>query len=133
MNPRYLRVAQRARHRCEYCHAPEVVFNFPFEVEHVIQTTRQGADDEENLALGCRSCNVRKSDRTTGRDEVTGEEVPLFHPRRDRWEQHFQVDPDSGEIIGVTPVGRVTCSQLDLNAPAQLQARYQWMRLHLFP
>ncbi len=110
-----------------------MVFNFPFEVEHVIPTARQGSDEEENLALCCRSCNVRKSDRKTGRDETTGEEVPLFHPRRDRWEEHFRVDADSGEIIGLTPVGRVTCTQLDLNAPAQLQARYQWMRLHLFP
>jgi hypothetical protein len=37
MNPRYVQVALRAEHRCEYCHAPEVVFNFPFEVEHVIR------------------------------------------------------------------------------------------------
>jgi hypothetical protein len=133
MNPRYLRVAQRARHRCEYCHAPEFVFNFPFEVEHVIPTARQGSDDEENLALGGRSCNARKSARLTGQDEITGAEAALYHPRRDRWEEHFRVDPDSGEIVGLTPVGRATCAQLDLNAPAQLQARSLWMRLRLFP
>jgi hypothetical protein len=34
MNPLYARVAARAGDRCEYCHAPEAVFNFPFEVEH---------------------------------------------------------------------------------------------------
>lgn len=28
MNPRYPAVAQRAAHRCEYCLAPEAVFNF---------------------------------------------------------------------------------------------------------
>jgi hypothetical protein len=32
MNPHYEVVALRAGHRCEYCHAPEAVFNFPFEV-----------------------------------------------------------------------------------------------------
>ena len=37
MNPRYSAVAERAGHRCEYCGAPEVVFNFPFEVEHIIR------------------------------------------------------------------------------------------------
>ena len=36
MNRFYSEVAERAGHRCEYCRAPEVVFNFPFEVEHII-------------------------------------------------------------------------------------------------
>lgn len=35
MNPRYHAVSTRAEHRCEYCHAPEATFNFPFEVEHI--------------------------------------------------------------------------------------------------
>jgi len=35
MNSFYTLVADRAAHRCEYCHAPELVFNFPFEVEHI--------------------------------------------------------------------------------------------------
>lgn len=42
MNPNYERVAERANHRCEYCQAPELVFNFPFEVEHIIPVYRQG-------------------------------------------------------------------------------------------
>lgn len=33
MNPQYAAVAERALHRCEYCHAPEVIFNFAFEDE----------------------------------------------------------------------------------------------------
>lgn len=33
MNPHYHAVGTRAEHRCEYCHAPEAIFNFPFEVE----------------------------------------------------------------------------------------------------
>ena len=36
MNPLYAPVAARAAHRCEYCRAPEVIFNFRFEVEHII-------------------------------------------------------------------------------------------------
>jgi phenylacetate-coenzyme A ligase PaaK-like adenylate-forming protein len=31
MNPHYPQVALRAGHRCEYCHAPEAVFNLPLE------------------------------------------------------------------------------------------------------
>ena len=60
MNPHYEVVALRAGHRCEYCHAPEAVFNFPFEVEHIIPLVRDGADATPNWALACRACNVRK-------------------------------------------------------------------------
>ena len=46
MNPRYPFVAERAAHRCEYCRAPEAIFNFPFEVEHIIPLSRDGHDDD---------------------------------------------------------------------------------------
>ncbi len=35
MNPLYFFVAERAHHRCEYCHAPESIFNAVLEVEHI--------------------------------------------------------------------------------------------------
>jgi hypothetical protein len=133
MNPHYTDVARRAGHRCEYCHAPEVVFNFPFEVEHVTPSSAGGDDVLANLALACRSCNLYKATRETATDPDTQEEVRLFHPREDRWEQQFQVDPESGEIAGRTPVGRATVVCLEMNSPAQLLARSQWMRLGLFP
>lgn len=133
MNPHYPSVAGRARHRCEYCQAPEAVFNFPFEVEHVIPTCRGGVDVESNLCLACRACNLRKSDRFVAHDEISQEEVPLFHPRQQRWTDHFRVDLESGEISGTTPTGRVTVIALDLNHPLQLMARSLWIRLRLFP
>jgi 5-methylcytosine-specific restriction endonuclease McrA len=80
MNPLYPLVAQRAGHRCEYCRAPEAIFNLPFEVEHIIPTSRNGSDGESNCALACRSCNLYKSDQLEGLDELTGEIVRLFHP-----------------------------------------------------
>lgn len=52
MNPYYTAIAQRANHRCEYCKAPKVVFNFPFEVEHIVPLSRQGSNDESYRALG---------------------------------------------------------------------------------
>ncbi len=133
MNPRYPSVARRAGHRCEYCRAPEAVFNFPFEVEHVMPTSRGGADDEANLCLACRVCNLRKSDRLVAFDANTQQEVPLFNPRERRWADHFQVDLEAGAIDGTTPTGRVTVDCLDLNHPLQLVARQVWIRLRLFP
>jgi HNH endonuclease len=133
MNPNYTLVADRANHRCEYCHAPELVFNFPFEVEHIIPLCREGADSEENLALACRSCNLRKGNRVSGIDSESNTEVRLFHPRFDRWENHFQADTKSGLIRGLTAIGRTTINSLGMNSQPQITARQLWFRLSLFP
>ena len=133
MNPYYRAIAQRANHCCEYCKAPEVVFNFPFEVEHIIPLSRQGSNDEANLALACRSCNLRKSNRICGVPSGSNAEVRFFHPRDDEWGEHFQISTDSGEIMGKTPIGEVTLESLEMNSPAQVAARQLWIRLGLFP
>jgi hypothetical protein len=133
MNPLYALVADRAQHRCEYCLAPEAIFNLPFEVEHILPVSKGGANAESNLALACRSCNLRKSDRITGIDPETEATAPLFHPRQDDWNTHFQVNRQSGKILGQTPTGRVTVTLLALNSPLQLSARLLWMSLKMFP
>lgn len=133
MNPRYPRVAGRAGHECEYCRAPEAMFNLPFEVEHIIPPSQAGVDDESNWALACRSCNVFKSDHLNALDPETGTVVPLFHPRMHRWKDHFRANANAGDIAGLTPIGRATVYRLRLNAQQQLEARRQWMRLRLFP
>ncbi|MEW6356146.1 MAG: HNH endonuclease signature motif containing protein [Planctomycetota bacterium] len=133
MNPRYTQTALRARHRCEYCHAPEGVFNLPFEVEHIIPVSREGPDNEANWALACRSCNLRKATRLDAVDPKSQGVVRLFHPRQDRWEEHFRADVKGGRIEGVTAVGRATAAQLEMNGQAQVAARRQWIRLGLFP
>jgi hypothetical protein len=133
MNPHYPLVAERAAHRCEYCRAPEVVFNFPFEVEHVIPPMHGGADDETNFALSCRACNLFKSNHLDGVDPQTETVVRLFDPRQDRWDEHFRADTATGVIVGLTPIGRATVVRLQMNTPTQSAARQQWMRLGLFP
>ena len=129
MNPFYLQVAERANHRCEYCHAPEVVFNFPFEVEHIIPIAKRGKTDLDNLALACRSCNLRKSDRISGYLPDSNVEVNFFHPRQNQWIAHFGVNRESGEILGLTLIGRVTIDYLMMNSSSQLTARKIWLRL----
>ncbi|HWX41043.1 MAG TPA: HNH endonuclease signature motif containing protein [Blastocatellia bacterium] len=132
MSPRYPLVSERAGHRCEYCHAPEIIFNFPFEIEHIIPITRGGTDDEANLALACRCCNVWKADHLTGVDGATQSAASLFNPRRDSWDYHFSVDVEEGLIQGLTPAGRATVNRLKMNAGLQVAARRQWIRLGLF-
>lgn len=133
MNPHYAYVALWAGHRCEYCHAPEAMFNFPFEVEHIIPISRGGTDLEPNWALACRSCNLRKAMHVSGLDPEGQAVVRLFHPREDRWEEHFRVNLKSGKIEGLTAIGRATVARLAMNSEAQIAARRQWMRLGLFP
>jgi hypothetical protein len=131
MNPNYPFVSARARHACEYCRAPELVFNLPFEVEHITPQARGGETREDNLALSCRSCNLYKSDHTRAFDELTGREVGLFNPRLDAWREHFSIDEETGEIRGLTESGRATVSRLRINSAAQVSARRQWLLLGL--
>jgi hypothetical protein len=51
----------------------------------------------------------------TAKDRTSGETVPLFHPRRDRWSDHFAWTDDATEIVGTTPTGRATVEKLELN------------------
>jgi HNH endonuclease len=133
MNPYYTAIASRANHRCEYCHAPELIFNFPFEVEHIIPISRRGVDNEVNLALACRSCNLRKGSRISGIDSDSNTEIRFFHPRQELWSDRFQVDSESGMVTGITSVGKVTVEYLEMNSSTQVAARQLWIRLGLFP
>ncbi|MEH2061803.1 MAG: hypothetical protein V7K50_05920 [Nostoc sp.] len=60
-------------------------------------------------------------------------EVSFFHPRQDKWSEHFQVDNQSGKIIGITSSGKVTIEYLEMNSASQVVARQLWIRLSLFP
>lgn len=133
MNPLYPLIAGRANHACEYCHAPELVFNFPFEVEHIVPTCRGGLNEVDNLALSCRSCNLRKGTLTHALDPESRTQVSLFHPRTMLWLEHFSVNSETGEMIGISAIGRVTVMALKLNSRNQLEARQLWIQLSLFP
>lgn len=132
MNPNYPIVAQRARHRCEYCHAPEVIFNVAFEVEHIIPISKGGLDELQNLALACRICNLRKLDYVDGFDCVNQQQIRLFNPRTDIWNEHFTVQRQALLLEGRTAIGRATVERLQMNASMQLRARRLWVALGIF-
>lgn len=115
-------VIERAGNRCEYCrlhqeHQPLVSFH----VEHVIAKQHVHDDSPQNLALACQRCNLRKGANLTGLDPVTGELTRLFHPRRDRWGDHFTWR--DRHIAGLTAVGRTTAALLQMNTPDRLELR----------
>jgi hypothetical protein len=133
VNPSYPEVAQRAERRCEYCRAPETVFNFRFEVEHILPRVDRGPDELPNLALSCGACNSYKRDFTSALDPESGEVVPLFHPRREIWAEHFFFDDESLELRGLTPQGRATVVRLKMNDAFQIEARARWVQSELYP
>ena len=126
-------VAARAGWRCEYCLAPEAIFNSPLEVEHIQPKESGGADEAWNLALACRSCNASKYLATTARDPLRGRMVRLFNPRTDGWDEHFVFQARTAEIAGRTAIGRATAARLRMNGPKQREARRLWMLLFSFP
>ena len=56
-------------------------------------------------------------------DPVSGLVTPLFHPRQQRWGEHFRWSEDFTEIIGFTPAGRATVAVLHLNRSGLVNMR----------
>jgi hypothetical protein len=129
----YRAVAARAAHRCEYCLAPEAISPGEFNVEHVWPRRRRGSDDLSNLALACGPCNRRKSSATHGIDPDSDMSVPLFNPRRDDWDEHFEFSLKTGDIVGRTPTGRATVARLAMNHSHAVDARLLWVLIGWYP
>jgi hypothetical protein len=114
-------VVQRADGRCEYCHLSQIGQEARFHIDHVVPVVRGGQTVEENLALACVSCSLRKAARQSAIDAQTGEEAALFNPRVDQWDKHFCWD--GVKIRGLTPTGRATIAALKMNRALILAIR----------
>jgi 5-methylcytosine-specific restriction endonuclease McrA len=107
-------VRQRARNRCEYCRLPQAAAPFfTFHIEHIRAKQHGGSDDLSNLALACPDCNAHKGPNLTAVDPDTDLVVPLFNPRTDRWDDHFQWL--GAQLFGSTSIGRATGRLLEMN------------------
>lgn len=116
-------VRARARGICEYCRSQERFATQSFSVEHVIPLQGSGGGDLDNLAFACQGCNNHKYTKTEAIDPISGEIVHLFHPRRDRWLDHFIWNHDFTRIIGLTAEGRATVEALQLNRSGLMNLR----------
>lgn len=116
-------VGARAKDRCEYCRSPARVSMQAFSVEHIIPRARGGETTAENLALACQGCNNHKYDKVEARDPAGGEVVALFHPRRDRFAEHFAWSDDFTSLVGMSPKGRATVAALRLNREGVVNLR----------
>lgn len=115
-------VRERADNQCEYCQRrQETSPLIRLQIEHIIPIQHDGSDELENLALACAECNLKKSSDLAGFDPASKALTPLFHPRQQKWEEHFAWN--GLRIIGLTAVGRTTVRVLDLNSAPRLRVR----------
>ncbi len=125
------KVAERAKHCCEYCRLPEAWTSLPFQQDHVIAEKHEGETSLANLAYACLHCNSFKGPNIAGCDSHTGDVVRLFNPRRDRWDEHFEWGGPM--MVARTAIGRVTIAVLRINLPYRVAARASLIDEGLLP
>lgn len=122
-----------AKNRCGYCRLPQYLNPSRLEIEHLLPKAAGGTDDEENLWLACRDCNLHKSSKTHAVDPQTGENSRLFNPRIDDWPEHFEFTDGGTRIKGITSCGRATTEALFLNNDHSVSVRRLWVSVGWYP
>ena len=125
------RVRRRAHDCCEYCHMPQAAYRFRFPIDHIIARQHGGKTTFQNCAVACLRCNAHKGPNIAGVDPRTGEIVRLFHPRRDKWFEHFRWR--GALLLGQTPIARATIVVLSINHPRIVGVREALMAEGAFP
>jgi hypothetical protein len=97
-----------------------------FQIDHIISEKHEGATEEHNLAVACLFCNLNKGSDIGSLDDA-GTFTRLFHPRRDRWAEHFRFN--GLRIEGITAVGTVTAKLLRFNDTHRVEERLATMSL----
>lgn len=127
------KIHRAAAGRCGYCLSPQELVLGVLEIDHIIPVSEGGSDDEENLWLACRACNIAKRTKTKAIDPLTGRVVQLFNPRQQNWWEHFTWSVSGLEIVGITATGRATVVALNLNNIIALMVRRNWLKTGLHP
>lgn len=128
-----IKVIEQARYRCGYCLSSEKISGIPLEIEHIYPIALGGLTEEENLWAACTTCNDIKNDRVTALDPETRIITSIFNPYTQTWAEHFSWSQSGTLVIGLTETGRATIAALNLNRPALVAAREQWVMVGWHP
>lgn len=113
----------RANNVCEYCLLHQDDSDFLHQIDHIIPRKYNGLTILINLALACLKCNKNKGPEIAGLDPIDNEIAPLFNPRTQSWDEHFELL--GAFILGRTRIGRATVAALKLNDPARVNQRQE--------
>jgi hypothetical protein len=97
-----------------------------YQIDHIIARKHGGATSLANLAFACLICNRHKGSDVAAPDPTTGEIVPLFNPRQQRWQEHFTLQ--GGLIVPRSSIGRATANLLRLNTPERVLERLEFVK-----
>ncbi|MBZ0300583.1 MAG: HNH endonuclease [Anaerolineae bacterium] len=125
-------ILARAGVCCEYCRVAQDERLSKFQIDHIIPIKHGGSDDTDNLCLACLKCNGFKGPNVAALDPATGEATKLYNPRRQRWDDHFQINTDA-TLIGISPEGRATIIVLRINEASRTKQRQMAMQLGEYP
>lgn len=133
--PRSLRqeIVRDFHGRCAYCQTAIAITGARLVIDHIIAEAAGGETKRENLCAACHACNEFKGAKVAEIDPKTAQLSPLFHPREQKWSNHFRWNEDGTRIIGVTPTGRVTVIALNMNHLDIVKARLRWVQIGWHP
>jgi len=114
-------VVRRAESRCEYCRLHQAGQAATFHIDHIVPAVAGGPTGADNLALACVGCSLHKAARQLVTDPETGQDVPVYNPRCQPWDEHFAWE--GVRLAGLTPTGRGTVAALRMNRPTMLAIR----------
>lgn len=124
-------IAERAAHCCEYCGLPDDISLIAHQPDHIIATRHGGLTELGNLAYACYACNHHKGSDIASVDPQTGVITRLYHPRTDRWSDHFRWD--GANMTALTDIGRATVALLRLNDPQRITLRTHLLARSHYP
>ena len=102
-------------------------------IEHIISLVKEGSSTPDNLCLACDRGNEFTGSRIEAADPRDGKLALFFHPRLQRWSEHFVWGGNGDTMDGLTSCGRTTIEALRLNNDWIVQARRLWMLVGLHP
>lgn len=126
-------VFREANYRCEYCQTSHRLIGMPPVIEHIKPQAFGGGDSRDNLAAACYRCNEFKGAKTHAIDPESGQLIPLFNPRTQKWLEHFAWANGGTHIVGLTATGRATVVTLRLNNEYVVEARTLWIAREWHP
>lgn len=124
-------VKERAKNICEYCLLHQEDAFFRFHIDHIISLKHGGSHSRDNFCLACLYCNTNKGSNIGTILQPGDKFLPLFHPRKQIWTQHFRIQ--EAEVLPLTDIGRATAKVLEFNHPDRIAERKILIRIGRYP